>query len=427
MHTSTHDEPRSPGGADDRRQQLEREESTTSYPIIGEGYSDTISVVSDITTPTVMPGQTVSLEEHYLPPPMQIDFSRKVNKQKLRRPSLQESGDSKAEQSSSSSSSKPTLTSATKPRTEVVVPTPPPPVVAKPGGAAAKRRQNYAITMAHLEATRGSLPLAAVHEPSSGSLLGKSSQYAASVSAAAASLQTMTLSATTNTTTTTKVEPPPTKEKVRIPKRFSDATASTATTGTMTANSTTTASANHGNVPATKSSSNADQGFPNFNAVVVETKKSNATTTTGVPNMFDDDGFPISGFGNGKQEVENFFSFGNASNNSGDTTSFGSTNLFDQDGFPMAVDASVDPFAISSFGNDFPSTKTDAFASGDGTSFFPASTKDSAKRKKGTSGAAGRRASVGTASITKSPPQLNKSKKKEDVKPESEEKARKRK
>lgn len=419
MPTSSQDEVRSPGGADDRRQQLEREESTTSYPIIGEGYSDTISVVSDITTPTVMPGQAVSQEEPYLAPPMQIDFSRKVNKQKLRRPSLQESGDSKHEQNSST---KPTTT-VTQPKPEVV-PAPAPPVVPKPGGAAAKRRLNYAITMAHLEANRGSMPLAAVHESGSGSLLGKSSQYAASVSATAASLQTMTLSATT------KGEAPPTKDKIRIPRRLTDATTSTTTTsttttGTMTTN-TATASANQSHASAAKSST--EQGFPNFSALVVETKKSSAANTA-VPNMFDDAGFPNSGFGNGKKEMENFFSFGNASNNSGDSTSFGSTNLFDQDGFPMPVDGSVDPFAISSFGNGFPqdgyTSKTEAFASGDGNSFFPAPAKDSAKRKKGSS--SGRRSSVGASSSTKSPPQVNKSKKKEDAKPESEEKARRRK
>jgi hypothetical protein len=59
----------------DRRQDLEREESTTLVSIIGEGYSDTISIVSDITTPTVMPGQEIPIDEYDNGPPLQIGFS----------------------------------------------------------------------------------------------------------------------------------------------------------------------------------------------------------------------------------------------------------------------------------------------------------------------------------------------------------------
>jgi hypothetical protein len=41
-------------GNDDRRQYLKRELSTASYPKIGPGYSDSISVVSDVSIPCVV-------------------------------------------------------------------------------------------------------------------------------------------------------------------------------------------------------------------------------------------------------------------------------------------------------------------------------------------------------------------------------------
>ena len=369
----TPDDAPSPGGADavieDRRQQLEREESTTSYPIIGDGYSDTISVVSDITMPTVMPG-AVPLEEHYLSPPMQIGFSRKAAKQKLRRPSEQESRSSKQEQNTSPTP----VTTPTKP-TPDVQPSPAPPVVAKAGGAAAKRRLNYQITMAQLEAARGNLTTpTTIPEVGAGSLLGKSSQYAASVSATAASLQTMTLS-------TTKGVEPSSKEKIRMPKRLTDATTTSSKSPT---------SPNPGFASASKSNNNgnnndtAPQGFANFNAVVVESKRSNIASASAAPKLFDDSGFPNSGFSSrGTQDMNNFFSFGNGNDTTGGSSSFGNTNLFDNDGFPVAMDGSHDPFAISSFDNDFPhdsysGSKNDSFASGDsaaaGKSFFPAPT-----------------------------------------------------
>ena len=428
MQTLAPDGTPSPGGGGDnadpatvdRRQHLEREESTTSYPIIGDGYSDTISVVSDITTPTVMPGQVVPLEEHYLGPPMQIGFSRKAAKEQLRRPSEPKSGGSKHEQNNyNPSASKTTYTNTTntssrpKPIPEFMPPspTPPqpqpqPPVVAKPGGAAAKRRLNYQITMAQLEATVGS------------SLLRKSSKYAASVSATAASMQAMTLAGTNNANANAigggGSGDTPGKERIRMPRRLTDATTSSVSSPTSPDPGFATKSSNNNN-----NNNNTPQGFANFNAVVVETKRSNGghTTPTGSSKGFDGSGFSNSGFGAGNQEMHNFFVF----NDHNDDSKGNNNNLFDQDGFPVSVDGSHDPFAISSFGNDFPqdayNSNVDAFATDDGKSFFPASTKDSAKRKKGSSSGSGggsshRRSSVG--------------KKKDDVK-DSEEKVRKRK
>ena len=54
----------------DHRPQLERELSTMSYPKIGPGYSDSISVVSDLSIPTVMTHWDIPEEEHYGPPIM---------------------------------------------------------------------------------------------------------------------------------------------------------------------------------------------------------------------------------------------------------------------------------------------------------------------------------------------------------------------
>ena len=107
---------------EDRRQYLEREFSSTSYPKIGPGYSDTISVVSELTIPTVVPG-AVPPEEDY-GPPIVIDFSsNKSDAKKDRR----------------------TATNQLRPPSRRVV--------TRSGGAAAQRRQSYQATMAHLEAS----------------------------------------------------------------------------------------------------------------------------------------------------------------------------------------------------------------------------------------------------------------------------------
>lgn len=127
--------------ADDRRQYLEREFSSTSYPKIGPGYSDSISVVSDLTIPTVVNGMTPDDEEKYEGPPMSIGFERKSsssNKQ-LRRPSLEKNE---------------------KNRREAAQQLRPPSrrIVTRPGGAAASRRQNHQMTMAQLQSSSNSPP-----------------------------------------------------------------------------------------------------------------------------------------------------------------------------------------------------------------------------------------------------------------------------
>jgi len=122
-------------GEEDRRQYLEREFSQTSYPKIGPGYSDSISVVSDLTIPTVIAGLAPE-EEKYIGPPMQIGFTPKPNKS-LRRPSLEKNG-------SGPTADRRAFTTDLRPPSRRIV--------TRPGGAAASRRQSHQMTMAQLQA-----------------------------------------------------------------------------------------------------------------------------------------------------------------------------------------------------------------------------------------------------------------------------------
>lgn len=391
--------------ANNRRQTLEREESTTSYPIIGEGYSDTISIVSDITNPTVMPGQQGILhsDEYDNGPPLQIGFSITTKpKKKLRRPSLESPVEPHEE---NSIPKKPNNIPDIPPR-------PAAPTISKSGGgAAAKRRQNYQLAMAQLEASSGGggrggavvapppvRNITATDLVGKRSLLRKSSDYAASVSVTAESFRKLSLAK---------------KEESTHEKQ--------ATVGTRSGGGEAITTGNDG-FPL--NTSPHDFGFPNMGSGVVV---GDATM-----NQFvDSSGFAVSGAG---------FNFVNSSNNTNNsntnsgggndaTTLFGDSCLFDDDGFPMSTTIQ-DPFAMSSaFGNDF----TQSFSSNDsgdledgfggaaatttsGDSFFLAPPgKDSVKKKKG------RRSSTGTGgSSGKS--SSNKSKKKDDGKLDTEDK-----
>lgn len=365
---------------DDRRQYLEREFSSTSYPKIGPGYSDSISVVSDLTTPTVMPGQVVPEEEHYAGPPLQIDFSRRAPRPQLRRPSLEHN---------ISAGSAPAATPRDRRASTSDLRPPSRREVTKPGGAAASRRQNHQMTMAHLQATtsmaggavggamsrfssgdsnnsRGStaVPMSVKDFPSlkdasarssfddgeyslsrreSGrrSLLRKSNKYAASVSATAS--QRMLLARQENA-----------KERKRVSRR-----SSTGDVDIMTGSS----------------------GFG------IATQDSNAF---GFTNLDDDDKKPVS------EHV-----------------------LVDELGFIVGAHNSQDPFAAAgSFSNDFPKdtfANTNTFGNTTG-SFFPAPAKDTKKKK----GSSSRRASTGMTSSGKVPGKL---KKKDDQRIDAVEKA----
>jgi len=133
--------------AEEPQQQSQQEEDDdddsdfdedANYPMVGHGCSDDISVVSDLTTPTVVTGVPVPEEEHYkdsLPPmivgggpgqapPMKIHSSKRRNH-------LNQVG-----------RSAPPGGIAPPPRRNVPVP--------RAGGAAASRRKNYQDTMAKL-------------------------------------------------------------------------------------------------------------------------------------------------------------------------------------------------------------------------------------------------------------------------------------
>lgn len=332
---------------DDRRQYLEREFSSTSYPKIGPGYSDSISVVSDLTTPTCMPGQEVNAEEHYGGPPLQIDFSRRAPKPQLRRPSLEEKGPSSDVQ---------------RERRVTALDLRPPSrreIITKPGGAAASRRKNHLMkmTMGHLEspieANEFAPPLAAYASDSRGtpksvndfpsltgpsrtssrtssesgrrSLLRKSNKYAAAVSATAS--QRMLLAR---------------QDSAKARKR------------------------------ASRRSSTGDT-----NPVIRAPIQS-------VENVEDDFGFSI---------IEEK-----------DTKTSGDPVLIDEDGFIIGAGGAQDPFAAATFGADFPK---DGFGGNDSFEptvssfgdFFPAPAKDTKKKK----GGSNRRASTGTTGSGKMP------------------------
>lgn len=104
-----------------------------NYPKIGPGYSDEISVVSEMSTPTVMTKQNVNEEEYYsevtgAPPPMSIGGGNRPPK------SVGGGGRGKSRNLLAT-------VSATANRG----------ALAKGGGAAAQRRANYQSTMAKLQ------------------------------------------------------------------------------------------------------------------------------------------------------------------------------------------------------------------------------------------------------------------------------------
>lgn len=107
------------------------DDSEDNYPKIGPGYSDEISVVSDLTTPTVMTKQSVREEEYYRDvnggPPVSVGTSKPPN-------SIGDAGRRKSRNILSS------VSAAASQRAAL-----------KGGGAAAQRRANYQSTMAKLQ------------------------------------------------------------------------------------------------------------------------------------------------------------------------------------------------------------------------------------------------------------------------------------
>lgn len=162
----------------DRRAALEREMSEASYPKIGPGYSDEISVMSDLTMPTVVTALTVPDEEHYGKkmegPPLQIG----INMNSVSAPSNSRSRNHVAPvRAGSGRPNKPNHLAqhASSPRKTVdqqqLWPAPPTPVqqqqqaavpkalpVRRSGGAAAQRRQSHMAVMSQLESAQPRVP-----------------------------------------------------------------------------------------------------------------------------------------------------------------------------------------------------------------------------------------------------------------------------
>jgi hypothetical protein len=122
---------------DHRKSQLERQLSQMSYPKIGPGYSDTISVVSDLSTPTVMTDWEIPEEEHY-GPPLQIGIRQPSvgSTQMVRLPPDHDESSRCLEQGKQ-----------VRPRSQRVVAPPPP----QRRGAVAQRLQNRQAVLAHLD------------------------------------------------------------------------------------------------------------------------------------------------------------------------------------------------------------------------------------------------------------------------------------
>lgn len=149
----------------DRHQYLEREFSSTSYPKIGPGYTDSISVVSELTIPTVVPGMHVPEEEDYSRPSpgigMTLEFStkpsRSSSKDNARPPSFAmeknkpKSRNKTAQYSNAQTTSRRAVSELRPPSQRVMnQPTPSPPSSPQPIDAAQRRRQLHQATMAQL-------------------------------------------------------------------------------------------------------------------------------------------------------------------------------------------------------------------------------------------------------------------------------------
>lgn len=156
-----------PDDDEDRRQYLEREFSSTSYPKIGPGYSDSISVVSELTIPTVVPGRNVPDEEDYSRPPpsigMTLEFCTKPSRSSSRDHYHTSAPRSTTNTTATTTTPTPTV-DPNKPKARSKTasysnaqtsrrPTdvrPPSQQVTAPIDAAQRRRQTHQATMAHL-------------------------------------------------------------------------------------------------------------------------------------------------------------------------------------------------------------------------------------------------------------------------------------
>jgi hypothetical protein len=156
---------------DRRRKRPERERSSASYPKIGPGYSDSISVCSDLTIPTVVDDMDVPEEEDYSRPSpgigMALEFSSKPSRsskgdrQRRAPPPVEQpkpkSRNKTASYSNAQSANRLTATDLRAPSQRVTAPLPPP---RPPLDVAQRRRESHQATMAQLGERPSVLPAA---------------------------------------------------------------------------------------------------------------------------------------------------------------------------------------------------------------------------------------------------------------------------
>jgi hypothetical protein len=151
----------------DKREQLQRQMSEMSYPKIGPGYSDTISVMSDLSIPTVVTNLYVPEEEYYkdLPPPAVIPAGMIPKRQPSIGSNMMEAPPDREDESTFMAPSliapsivrAPSIVDPSVAAPSIAAPSLAPeqphvsPAKKTPGGAAAQRRQTHQAVLAHLQ------------------------------------------------------------------------------------------------------------------------------------------------------------------------------------------------------------------------------------------------------------------------------------
>lgn len=395
---------------EDRRQHLEREFSSTSYPKIGPGYSDSISVVSDLTTPTCVPGTDVPAEEHYAAgPPLSIGFSTRPSKAQLRRPSLENSGG--PSNGNSGQNDRRAGTNNLRPPSRRVV--------TKPGGAAANRRQNHQMTMAHLEAATGTAGVPSRSASRDASARGSSNAPMSVNDFPSLKDASNSRSSVEDGDYKSSGRESGRRSLLRKSNKYAASVYATASQRVLLARQ---ASAEQST--SKRSSRRSSTGHSSTAHVATRRSSTGHVESTAFvsPDRKDMGDFGFKGANDAKKSA-------------------GDPVLIDEDGFIIGANNTQDPFASASFGNDFPqdtfSNKDTFVGNGNSTtnsttnnnsSFFPAPVKDTKKKKAsngGSSGSGGSGSGSRRASMGGKPP--GKTKKKDEHRIDDVEKATKKK
>lgn len=125
---------------DDEDEEDDEFDEEANYPMVGGGCSDDISVVSDLTTPTVLPGSHVPEEEHYKEtlPPMMIGGGGQAPPMMIQPPKKRNLVQSRASIGIQPTAGRRLMGSTTSTGSRPA------------GGAAERRKKNYTETMAKL-------------------------------------------------------------------------------------------------------------------------------------------------------------------------------------------------------------------------------------------------------------------------------------